>query len=88
MEAQKVTVINKLGMHARPAQIFAKEASKFSSKVTITKGERKASGKSVINIIALGLVHGTEITVSAEGDDEKDAVKTLVALINSKFDEE
>lgn len=88
MEAQKVTVINKLGMHARPAQIFAKEASKFTSKVTLLKGERKASGKSVINIIALGLVQGTEITVSAEGEDEKEAVSTLVALINSKFDEE
>jgi phosphotransferase system HPr (HPr) family protein len=88
MEAQKVTVINKLGMHARPAQIFAKEASQFSSKVTITKGERKASGKSVINIIALGLVHGTEITISAEGEDEKEAVKALAGLVNSKFGED
>ncbi|WP_139906191.1 HPr family phosphocarrier protein [Clostridium thermarum] len=88
MEAKNVVIQNKLGMHARPAQIFAKEAAQFSSKITITKGERKASGKSVINIIALGLVKGTEITVSAEGDDEKEAVKTLVDLINSKFGEE
>jgi phosphocarrier protein HPr len=88
MEAQKVTIINKLGLHARPAHTFAKAATAFKSKITIDNGKRTGSGKSVINIIALGLKQGTEITISAEGEDEKEAVSTLVDLVNSKFGED
>lgn len=88
MEAQKVIIVNKLGLHARPAHNFAKAASAFKSKITIDNGKRTGSGKSVINLIALGLTQGTEITISAEGEDEREAVNALVDLINSKFGED
>lgn len=88
MESQKVIIANKLGLHARPAHTFAKAATAFKSKITIDNGKRTGSAKSVINLIALGLVQGTEVTITAEGEDEKEAVSTLVNLINSKFGEE
>jgi len=88
MESQKVKILNKTGIHARPASIFVKTASGFKSDITIFKGESKASAKSLINILALGLSKDVELTITASGEDEKEAVQTLVDLINSKFGEE
>jgi phosphotransferase system HPr (HPr) family protein len=88
MESREVTIKNKSGLHARPAHAFVQAATKFNSKITISKGSRTGSGKSIVNIIALGLTQGTEITISAEGEDEKQAVDTLIELVNSKFGEE
>jgi len=88
MESQKVTIKNKTGLHARPASIFVKTASGFKSDITIYKDTSKASGKSLINILALGLAKDVELNITASGEDEKEAVQTLVDLINSKFGEE
>ena len=88
METQKVTIKNKTGIHARPASIFVKAASGFKSYITVNKGTSKASAKSLINILALGLAKDYELEITASGDDEKEAVQTLVDLINSKFGEE
>jgi phosphotransferase system HPr (HPr) family protein len=88
METQKVTIKNKTGIHARPASIFVKAAAGFKSEITINKGTSKASAKSLINILALGLAKGSELEITASGEDEKEAVNTLVDLINSKFGEE
>lgn len=88
METQKVTIKNKTGIHARPASIFVKTAAGFKSDITIYKGASKASAKSLINILALGLAKDAELEITASGEDEKEAVQTLVDLINSKFGEE
>ena len=87
MEMQKVTITNKNGLHARPAYTFVQEASKFKSKITLKRDAKTASGKSIINIISLGCTQGTEITISAEGEDEKEAVATLVSLVRSGIGE-
>lgn len=88
METQKVTIKNKTGIHARPASIFVKAAAGFKSDINIYKGTSKASAKSLINILALGLAKDSELEITASGEDEKEAVQTLVDLINSKFGEE
>jgi phosphocarrier protein len=88
MEERKVTILNKTGIHARPASLFVKTASGFKSDITIHKGESKASAKSLINILAFGLSKDVELTIKATGEDEKEAVQALADLINSKFGEE
>ena len=87
MKSQKVTILNKTGLHARPASVFVQTASKFKSELMIQKGEKKVSAKSIMGVLTLGVSMGTEITITAEGSDEEEAVKTLVELIESKFGE-
>lgn len=85
---EKTTVIkNRAGIHARPATLIVKEASKFKSNVYIEKGSEKINAKSILCILTLGGSYNTELKVSAEGEDEKEAVEALVALIDNKFDE-
>lgn len=88
MTENTVTVKNKVGIHARPASSFVFAANKFKSDVTITKGAKSASAKSITRILALRIRMGDEITVAAEGPDEAEAVKSLTELIDSKFGEE
>jgi phosphotransferase system HPr (HPr) family protein len=88
MYSQKVTVMNKTGLHARPAAVFVQAASKFKSNITLVKGDKTGSSKSILGVLALGISMGTEITIQADGPDEKEAVEKLVELINSKFGEE
>lgn len=85
---EKVTTIkNRAGIHARPATLIVKEASKFKSNVYIEKDSEKINAKSILNILTLGGTYNSEIKVIAEGEDESDAVEALIKLIDSKFDE-
>lgn len=88
MVSKETTIINKTGLHARPASMFAQAAGKFKSNITIFKGDRKANAKSMLNILALSLSKDTVITISAEGEDEEQAVDALIKLLESKFGEE
>jgi phosphocarrier protein len=88
MASQKTTIKNKTGIHARPASVFVQTASKFKSKVQIAAKGKKVDAKSILMIMSMGLSNGTEITISADGPDEADAVKTLVDLVDSKFGED
>lgn len=90
MYSKTVTIVNKTGLHARPASEFVSKASKFKSKITIKKnvdGASEANAKSIVILLTLGLSKGTEIVISADGEDEKDAVDTLVQLVESGFGE-
>jgi phosphocarrier protein HPr len=87
MYSKNVTIENPTGLHARPASIFIKTATQFKSKINIIKDEREVSAKSMLSLLSLGLTKGTEIIISADGEDEKDAVNTLVDLVNSRFGE-
>lgn len=83
-------VINKTGLHARPAAMLCSEANKFKSDIKIKKldgTEKTANAKSIIRILSLGVSMGTEISVIAEGEDEDEAVRQLVALVDSGFGE-
>ncbi|MBO8162027.1 MAG: HPr family phosphocarrier protein [Thermosipho sp. (in: Bacteria)] len=87
MVEKTITVKNKTGLHARPASQFVQSASRFKSNITISKEGKVADAKSIIEVLSIGINKGLEITIRAEGEDENQAVDTLVALIN-KFAEE
>lgn len=90
MYTQKLTVINPTGLHARPAAEFCKTAETFKSKIILKRlgqNEKEGNGKSVIAVMAMGLPKGSEIEISAEGEDENAAVKALAALVKNGFGE-
>lgn len=87
MVEKKVTVKNKTGLHARPAALFVKKAMEFSSNIWIQKDDKKVDAKSMLSVLSLGVSIGTEIVLSAEGEDEQKAVDSLVDLIENKLKE-
>jgi phosphocarrier protein HPr len=85
---EKTTIIkNRAGIHARPATLIVKEASKFKSSVYIEKNSERINAKSILCILTLGGTYNSEIKVIAEGEDEIDAVNSLISLIDNKFEE-
>ena len=85
MITREVTVLNEVGLHARPATFFIQKANEFKSFITIAKDERKVNAKSLLGVLSLGIVKGTKIILSADGADEEDAISQLEALIMSCF---
>ena len=90
MEAQrvKVTICNKLGLHARPAMAFADTASQFKSDILVIKGGANYDGKSIMNLMMLAATQGTELEITASGPDADDALAALQKLIESGFDDD
>ncbi len=89
MSTAEVTLklLNKVGLHARPASLFVKTAARFSSKVTVTCGTRTGNAKSMLDVLKLGATKDAEITIRAEGEDANAAVAALQELIAGKFGE-
>lgn len=87
MVSKKVKLVNKMGFHMRPANIFVTAMTKYSSDVFVTANDNKINGKSIMNIMAAGIKCGTEITIECDGADEKDMLNEAVALIESGFGE-
>jgi len=87
MLKKKITIKNKLGMHARAAVKFVNIANRFSSTVRIEKNGNEIDGKSILGILTLAAVQGTEIIIKVSGKDEDRALRALVELIDSKFQE-
>jgi phosphocarrier protein HPr len=83
-----MTVVNKLGIHARPAAMFVKVANKFDCDVLVEKDGDVINGKSIMGLMMLAAGPGSRITVVAQGDDAARALDELDALIKRKFDEE
>ena len=88
MTEATVTIENKTGIHARPASVFVQTAAKFKSKVQIKAKGKSVDAKSILMIMSMGLVKGTEITIAADVEDEAAAVQALKDLVVSKFGEE
>lgn len=86
--AIRVTIANRLGLHARPATEFVDVASRFSSAVTVCKGEERVCGKSIMEMMMLAATQGTELEIVAEGDDAHECVAALARLVTSGFGEE
>ena len=82
-----VHILNDEGFHARPAGIFVKTASAFSSNIEVHFGETVKNGKSIMGLMSLGLKKDAAITIVAKGDDEQAAVEALVNLVNRKFED-
>lgn len=87
MITQPVTIINKLGLHARAAAKFVTLASTFTCDVHLERGTRSVNGKSIMAVMLLAASKGTELNIVTCGDDEQDAVDALLTLINNRFDE-
>ncbi len=85
-----VSVPNKLGLHARPAMIFVEAASKLESDVTVRRCDQDdpVDGKSIMQMMMLAATRGTELEIAATGVDADKAVKALVKLVKSGFQEE
>lgn len=84
----KVVIANKAGIHARPASMLVQAATKFQSKIKLAAKGKSIDAKSILMIMSLGLVKGTEVVISAEGADADAAVKAIKDLVESKFGEE
>ncbi len=84
----QVTIINKLGLHARPAMSFVDTASTFTSDIKVTKEDQTADGKSIMQLMMLAAPKGTVLKIDAEGSDAEKAIDALTKLVANKFDEE
>jgi phosphocarrier protein len=87
MIRRPVTIINKLGLHARAAAKFVGLASQFSSDIKLAKSTAEINGKSILGVMMLAAAKGAELELIADGNDEAAAVEALEALINRRFDE-
>ncbi|WP_341917922.1 HPr family phosphocarrier protein [Hydrocarboniphaga effusa] len=85
---RSVTIVNRLGLHARAAAKFVTLASKFEADVRVRKDQREVSGKSIMGVMMLAAAQGSQITLIAEGEDERQALEELGALIANRFGEE
>ncbi len=87
MLQQKVTIINKLGLHARAAAKLVSHAARFGSEIEIIKNGQTVNGKSIMGVMMLAASKGTEIEIKVEGDDEAQAMENLIMLVNDRFGE-
>jgi phosphocarrier protein len=88
MPALQITIINKLGLHARAAAKFVGVAGRYACQIRVGRTpESMVDGKSIMAVMMLAAGKGTEIQLSTEGEDDQAALDALVELINNKFDE-
>jgi phosphocarrier protein len=89
MEHQtEVTIVNKYGLHARPAAEFVKLANRYRAEVWIGKDDVEVSGKSIMGVMMLAAECGSTVQIRARGDDSQAAVDALVQLIQNRFGED
>ncbi|RME87822.1 MAG: HPr family phosphocarrier protein [Planctomycetota bacterium] len=80
-----VEIINKYGLHARPAMKFVEMANQFESNIWVSRNGEVVNGKSVMELMILAAACGTKLKIQAEGKDAKEAVESLASLVNNKF---
>jgi phosphocarrier protein HPr len=85
---KELTVVNKLGIHARPASMFVRTANRFECDIFVEKDGEKVNGKSIMGLMMLAAGPGSKLTVHAEGEDAAKAVFEIEELLKRKFDEE
>ncbi len=83
-----IQIVNKLGMHARPAALLVQIASKFKSKIELQSDDLKVNAKSIMGVMMLAAGFGSTLTIIVDGEDAEQAVQELEALIQGKFNEE
>lgn len=85
MISKEVTVLNSVGLHARPATYFIQKANSFKSSIWVECGDRRANAKSLLGVLSLGITKGTRINIIADGPDEADAIEGLANLVLAGF---
>lgn len=84
MQQVKVTVIDPVGLHARPATVAVNAASKFKCEVKVAYNGRSVNMKSIMGVMSLGIPTNSEIEISCDGEDEEDAVKTIEEVLRTQ----
>ena len=87
MTACRVTIVNPLGLHARAAARFVKLADTFRSQIRVGRGQQTMDGKSILGLLLLAAARGTELTISADGPDEAQAIAAIAGLVSRGFEE-
>jgi phosphocarrier protein len=87
MVEKKIIVKNKLGVHARPAAMLVKTAASFRSDIHLAREGQVINGKSIMGVMMLAANLGSEVTISAKGEDEQKAVEAIAKLFDDKFGE-
>ena len=85
---KELTIVNKLGIHARPAALFVKTANRFAAEIFVEKDGEKINGKSIMGLMMLAAGPGSKVTLHAKGADADAAIAELEQLVKRKFDEE
>ena len=88
MIEKEITVINRLGLHARPAAMVVETAARFKSEIKFKKSDVEVNAKSIMGVMMLAAEIGSKIIIRAEGEDETQAVEALAKLFEDKFGEE
>jgi len=87
MIEKEVTLINRLGMHARAATKLVQVAQKYKSRITIEANGMEADAKSILGLLTLAAPVGTTLLIRADGEDEQEAIDAIVQLIEDRFGE-
>ena len=87
VERSELTIVNELGLHARAAAAFVKIANRYRANITVAKDGVQVNGKSIMGVLMLAAAKGTIIAVEAQGDDAREALQALTALVAAKFGE-
>ena len=87
MISRSVVIKNSIGLHARPATFFIQKANSYKCSIWVEKEDCRVNAKSLLGVLSLGIVKGTEISLIADGADEAEAVEGLAALIEGEFKE-
>lgn len=87
MPELSLIIKHKVGLHARPASLFVREAGKFQANITVLYDGKEANAKSILSVLALGVNQGAQIILRAEGSDADAALQALQALVESNFGE-
>ena len=87
MQTQEITVVNKLGLHARASAKLTKLAGSFQCDVWMSKGQRRVNAKSIMGVMMLAAGLGSQVVLETDGPQETEALQALVALIEDKFGE-
>ena len=85
---KEISVINRLGLHARPAAMFVRIASRHRSEIWVSKEGEEVNGKSIMGLMMLAAGQGSKLSIRCEGPDAEKAMEDLEALINAKFNED
>lgn len=86
--SRELKILNQYGIHARPAALFVKIASRFDADVYVEKGGNKVSGKSILGLMTLEVSQGSKVHVTADGPDAEQLLDELEELVDSNFDED
>ena len=88
MVEREVAIVNRLGLHARPAAQLVQKASKFESEIKLKRQNLEVNAKSIMGVMMLAAEMGSKILIIAEGTDEREAVEALAQVVQGKFGEE